>query len=188
MARPHPDYPQARKELVSFLESEGFRVHPDEVYCPAAKHCWVDVAAFRGLDYWAFEYKSRGDSIRRGLAQCQSYSNAFNYVILVADRHRPTSSPFFGSLKRQGFGVWSHTPSGFHTLLCPRRRTVHRQYRAVVERQFRRIILNERVGLDRKISEWFPPRNLVEPIVCGLGRGLEGGAIIPLADNLQSFG
>jgi hypothetical protein len=153
----HPTYEAARKQLILFLRSEGFMVHPEEVYCPTAEHCWVDVAALKGQDYWAFEYKSRNDSIRRGLAQCRSYSNAFNYVVLVADRHRATSSPYFGNFKRNGFGVWSHTGAGFSPLLTPQRRSVARQSRVVIERQFRRVNFDRQASVSRKISEWFAP-------------------------------
>jgi hypothetical protein len=113
--------------------------HPDEVFCPGGEHCWVDVAALKGQDYWAFEYKSRNDSIRRGLDQCQSYAEVFNYVVLVADRHRITSSPYFRRFKAEGFGIWRHDMLGFHPLLHPKRRSSARNLKRVVERQFRRI-------------------------------------------------
>jgi hypothetical protein len=156
MLTEHPDYPTARRQLISFLKGQGYRVHPTEVYCPDANHCWVDVAALRSGDYWAFEYKSRGDSIRRGLDQCISYARAFNYVVLVADRNRTTSSPFFGNFRRNGFGVWSHTGTTFYPLLKPQRRPVARESRAVVERQFN-WVPDTQEDADRKISEWFPP-------------------------------
>jgi hypothetical protein len=149
------NYQWARKQLVAFLRSEGFQVHPEEIYCPTEEHCWVDVAALKDRDFWAFEYKSRSDSIKRGLAQCRSYSKAFNYVVLVADRHRATASPYFGNFKRDGFGVWSHARLGFNTLLKPQRRTVARQSRAVIERQFKRLIPDMQACEDRKLSEWF---------------------------------
>ena len=152
----HPTYEEARKQLVAFLRSEDFVVHPEEVYCPAVKHCWVDVAALKGSDYWAFEYKSHNDSIKRGLAQCQCYSSAFNYVVLVADRHRATSSPYFGIFKRNGFGVWSHTENQFNPLLGPQRQTVTRSRRWVVERQFKYLVRQGlSSGTDRRISDWF---------------------------------
>jgi len=151
----HPNYQSARKQLVSFLRSEGFQVHPEEVYCPTSEHCWVDVAAVKGQDFWAFEYKSRTDSIKRGLAQCRSYSSAFNYVVLVADRHRATASPYFGNFKRNGFGVWSHSGSRFNPLLKPERRSVARGKRAIIERQFRRMMFDRQSCTCRKISEWF---------------------------------
>jgi len=48
----------ARGDLLAFLKSSssGFRPHPLEVFCPSPKHCWVDVAAVKGPDLWAFEY------------------------------------------------------------------------------------------------------------------------------------
>ena len=155
MRNDHPNYQSARKQLILFLESEGFKVHPEEVYCPNQEHCRVDVAALKDEDFWAFEYKSRNDSIKRGLAQWRSYSKAFNYVVLVVNRNRATSSPYFSNFKRDGFGVWSHTVTGFHSLLRPERRTVVKRSRAVVERQFRHMLRDGRQNLDRKISEWF---------------------------------
>ena len=152
----HPNYQLARTQLVSFLRAEGFQVHPDEVYCPAIVHCWVDVAALKSQDYWAFEYKSRKDSIKRGLEQCRSYSRAFNYVVLVADRHRATASPYFDKFKRDGFGVWSHAENRFNPLLQPQRMTVAKQSRVVVERQFTRLIRPMQLAANRKISDWFP--------------------------------
>jgi Holliday junction resolvase len=156
MAYRHPSYQSARKQLISFLRTEGYQVHPDEVYCPAFAHCWVDVAALKGQDYWAFEYKSCNDSIRRGLEQCRSYSQAFNYVVLVADRHRATASPYFGNFKRNGFGVWSHCENRFNLLLQPQRRTVARRSRVVIERQFNRLVGRMQSKANRRISDWFP--------------------------------
>lgn len=135
------NYPAARKQLISFLQNQGFNPHPNEVFCPAM-HCWVDVGAVRNQDYWAFEYKSRTDSIRRGLEQCCSYSLAFNYVVLVADRWRVTSSPYFSHFKRHGFGVWRHDGEKFCTLLTPKRQPVKSKAKAVVERQFRPFVFN----------------------------------------------
>lgn len=187
MVRPHPNYQSARKQLVSFLRVRGFQVHPYEVYCPTIEHCWVDVAALKGQDYWAFEYKSRNDSIRRGLEQCRCYSEAFNYVVLVADRHRTTSSPYFGNFKRNGFGVWSHAENGFNLLLQPHRRTVTRQSRAVIERQFTRLRHHMESRLDRKISEWFPI--LKETPADGRdGLSLLSRTIVPLSDDSWGFG
>jgi hypothetical protein len=151
----HPKYSAARKLLISFLRTQRYKVHPQEVYCPDGEHCWVDVAALKDQDYWAFEYKSQKDSIRRGLDQCRCYSKAFNYVVLVADRNHATSSPYFGNFKQDGFGVWSHAGVRFHTLLNPQRRPVAKESRAIVERQFRRIIAEAQEDTNRKISEWF---------------------------------
>jgi len=186
MLGPHADYQSARKQLVFFLRSEGFQVHPDEVFCPAAKHCWVDVAALKGLDYWAFEYKSRNDSIRRGLEQCRSYSLAFNYVVLVADRHRATASPYFANFKRNGFGVWSHAESVFNPLLDPQRRMVTRERRVVIERQFRRLVRHLPGGADRKISEWFPTNHAAGGTM--VRTSALPRSIVPLSNDPGRFG
>jgi hypothetical protein len=146
-------YPAARKQLILFLQNQGFRPHPNEVFCPA-EHCWVDVGALKGQDYWAFEYKSRTDSIRRGLEQCCSYSNAFNYVVLVADRYRVTSSPYFHHFKRRGFGIWRHDGGRFCSLLSPRRQPVRSRARGVVERQFRPFIPNPNEAKIMPILNW----------------------------------
>ena len=148
----HP-YATARGRLLRFLESSGFKPHPLEVFCPSSSHCWVDVAAVKGFDLWAFEYKSRSDSIRRGLEQCQSYSSAFNYVVLVADRRRVTTSPYFGKFKREGFGVWCHTGPSFYSILAPKRQLVVPKAKRVVERQFMRL-LSSRKQADRSITDW----------------------------------
>ena len=145
-------YASARGDLLEFLESTGFIPHPLEVFCPSPKHCWVDVAAVKGPDLWAFEYKSRSDSIRRGFEQCRSYARAFNYVVLVADRLRVTSSPYFSKFLREGFGVWRHNGSGFYSIVPPKRRSITREARVVVERQFRRV--RPPSGFDRSIKEW----------------------------------
>lgn len=145
-------YASARVDLVAFLKSNGFRPHPLEVFCPSTKHSWVDVAAVKGQDSWAFEYKSRADSIRRGLEQCRSYSRSFNYVVLVADRHRVTSSPYFGSFKKEGFGVWRHNANSFVSIIEPRRRLVSKEARHIIDKQFRSV--RQDAGQDRSILNW----------------------------------
>jgi hypothetical protein len=146
-------YGAARQQLIAFLETWGFRPHPHEVFCPA-EHCWVDVGAMMGQDYWAFEYKSRRDSMKRGLEQCCSYSNAFNYVVLVADRQRVTSSPYFWYFKRRGFGVWRHDRGKFYTILNPKRQPIRSKAKAVVERQFSLLSPTEFRGKTPEILHW----------------------------------
>jgi hypothetical protein len=154
MSNDHPNYVAARGQLIAYLQTQGYKAHPDEVFCPSGEHCWVDVAALRGQDYWAFEYKSRTDSIRRGFDQCRSYAKGFNYVVLVADRKRVTSSPYFLHFRAEGFGIWRHDRLGFHPIIQPRRSTTIRNIKLVVERQFRRVR-----NLDEKsimpLSRWF---------------------------------
>jgi hypothetical protein len=143
MAIKGSSYLLSRPSFITFLESQGFKTHPREVFCPASDHCWVDVAAKKGSDFWAFEYKSRSDSIKRGLEQCTCYAKAFNYVVLVADRKRMTGSTHFGEFKRRGFGIWRHDQSRFYSLVSPVRRMVPRKASRSIERQFRHILSNE---------------------------------------------
>jgi hypothetical protein len=150
-----PSYAVARGQLVEYLRSQGYKTHPYEVFCPGGGHCWVDVAALKGQDYWAFEYKSRTDSIRRGFDQCCSYSKGFNYVVLVADRCRVTASPYFSRFRAQGFGMWRHDRSGFHTILEPKRRPARRDVNVVVQRQFKRVIHNYVDNPEISLSRWF---------------------------------
>jgi hypothetical protein len=157
MSNNHRYYNVAREQLISFLRTQGYTPHPYEVYCPDPEHCWVDVAALKGRDYWAFEYKSRTDSMQRGLEQCCSYANGFNYVVLVADRNRVTTSPYFNKLRTHGFGVWKHDGSRFYFLLHPKRRTPLRSVRHVVERQFKNIGAGS-VGLTAvPLTNWLQP-------------------------------
>jgi hypothetical protein len=154
MSDDHRNYAAARGQLIAYLYTQGYRPHPDEVFCPSRGHCWVDVAALKGQDYWAFEYKSRHDSIRRGFDQCRSYANGFNYVVLVADRRRVTSSPYFRHFRLEGFGIWRHDKVGFHPILQPERRNTIRDVKLVVERQFRHLRnLNETEVTP--LTKWF---------------------------------
>ena len=148
----HRGYPAARKQLIAFLHTQGYTVHPNEVFCPTPDHCWVDVAAIKGQDYWAFEYKSRTDSIRRGLEQCSAYASAFNYVVIVADRYRVTRSPYFVRFKQSGFGVWQHRGSVFHTLISPKRRGAIKRAKAVVARQFKPLIRQSEISQTKLVE------------------------------------
>ena len=154
MSNDHRNYVAARGQLIAYLQTQGYKTHPDEVFCPSGEHCWVDVAALRGRDYWAFEYKSRKDSIRRAFDQCRSYAKGFNYVVLVADRNRVTSSPYFGHFMAEGFGIWRHDRFGFHPIIQPRRRATIRSIKLVVERQFRRVRHHDEKSII-PLSRWF---------------------------------
>jgi hypothetical protein len=149
----HPSYASARGQLITYLQTHGYRTHPDEVFCPSGKHCWVDVAALKGQDFWAFEYKSRTDSIRKGFDQCRSYAKGFNYVVLVADRNRITSSRFFRHFSGEGFGLWRHDRLGFHQIIPPRKRATIERVKLVVERQFRRVQILDETPIIR-LSRW----------------------------------
>jgi hypothetical protein len=153
MSIDHPTYNAARGQLITYLRTQGYKVHPNEVFCPSGEHCWVDVAAIKGQDYWAFEYKSRSDSMRRGFHQCRSYAKGFNYVVLVADRNRVTSSPYFFRFRAEGFGVWRHDKLGFRQILQPKRRTTMKQVKRTVERQLRHLCDTSRTS-STSLSRW----------------------------------
>jgi len=154
MSNSHGNYTSARQQLISFLQSQGYQTHPNEVFCPSMGHCWVDVAALKESEYWAFEYKSRTDSIRRGVEQCCSYAKAFNYVVLVADRCRLSSSRYFFHLVHQGFGLWRHDGVKFYPIVNPKRHAIDTRHRAVIERQFRRLPKNLDSVRATQMSEW----------------------------------
>ncbi len=89
----------------------GFSLYPEEFECLYSKHPLVDLAAKMGSFYWAFEYKSESDSISRGVRQVRSYSDWFDYVVLVAERGiNHTRSDLFWDLKRTGAGIWNYFP------------------------------------------------------------------------------
>ena len=94
-----------------YLARMGFSLYPGEFDCIYSEHPLVDLAGKMGSFYWAFEYKSETDSISRGLDQVRSYSDWFDYVVLVTERslnHR--TSDLFWELKNAGAGVWNYFP------------------------------------------------------------------------------
>ena len=155
MSNDNRSYASARGKLLTYLQAQGFKPHPNEVFCPSGEHCWVDVAALKDQDYWAFEYKSRTDSIRRGFEQCCSYAKGFNYVVLVADRYRVTSSPYFSNFRSEGFGVWRHDRFGFQAILQPKRRPAMKRVNAVAQRQFRRSLRSFDMKHETTLTRWF---------------------------------
>ena len=95
-----------------FLVHSGYRVFPEELTCPTASHPFVDIAARMGCHFWAFEYKSACDDISRAVDQALSYSEWFDYVVVVSERrldHR--TSETYWNLRRMGIGVWNYFPS-----------------------------------------------------------------------------
>jgi hypothetical protein len=95
----------------AFLSTLGFTIYPVEFDCISSKHPLVDIAAKMGSFYWAFEYKSRNDSVSRGVEQLRCYSEWFDYVVLVSERafdHR--SNENYWSLKDLGAGIWFYDP------------------------------------------------------------------------------
>jgi hypothetical protein len=129
-----------------YLVTRGFTVYPYEFDCFGAKHPLVDIAGKIGSFYWAFEYKSETDSISRGVEQVKSYSDWFDYVVLVSERVlNHAKSDFFWDLKSAGAGVWTYFPDSSKCveqvnpqLQCPDRnnhRSVGSRFRALSQKR-----------------------------------------------------
>ena len=96
----------------SYLDSIGFTVYPIEFDCGNSRHPLVDIVARMGSFYWAFEYKSKNDSISTGVDQVACYSDWFDYVVLVSERWIDhTRSTNFWKLASFGAGIWNFLPS-----------------------------------------------------------------------------
>jgi hypothetical protein len=130
---------QCYDSFKSHLSASGFLVYPTEFDCIYSQHPFVDIAAKMGSFYWAFEYKSLGDSVSRGLDQLRCYLNWFDYIVLVSERtfnHRTSKN--YWSLKDLGAGIWFYDPrqdkcirSCYPKIQCPSTRN-----KALVVRRF----------------------------------------------------
>lgn len=147
--------------LKSYLDSRGFSVYPSEIIIgmqdiPHTDGCWaVDVAAFKDDHYYAFEYKSLGDSIasKRLINQIGNYSLSFDYVIVVAEvnkngrRREASIDPKRGSHMQQflslGAGFWTvqfGDPIVFVEALAPSLQHPHSENKAYIEQKFKRYV------------------------------------------------
>lgn len=99
------------RSFKKYLQKSGFLLYPDEFDCGNSNHPLVDIAARMGSFYWAFEYKSSKDDIGRGIDQVKSYSEWFDYVVLVTETPiRHTSSLNYWHLRSLGTGMWNYYP------------------------------------------------------------------------------
>lgn len=126
-----------------YLDSIGYAVYPSEIVCglndlPYPKRSFhADAAVCKDGDYYAFEYKSAGDSIvgKRVKEQVANYSKSFDFVIVVLEipRHDASINPKRGNHARQlaqlGAGIWTvqfgevedtETHRFYHTLNQPK--------------------------------------------------------------------
>ncbi len=126
------------ERLLAYLRRDGFTLFPGEMNCHTPEHQWVDIAGSKDCSLWAFEYKSKTDSISRGLSQCIAYSRAFDYVVLVSEGKRPTRSRLFGEFRKKGFGLWTLHRSCIHRLTEPRVQKPEKPYRERTKTQFLR--------------------------------------------------
>ncbi len=106
--------------LIEYLKRTGYIVYPIEIRCglhetPHYPYRWVDVAAYKGGKFYAFEYKSSGDPICGAVKQIENYRKTFDYVILLVEVPRKGRSDVSLTLKRGkriykiiglGAGIW----------------------------------------------------------------------------------
>ena len=122
-----------------------------------------------GCMYWAFEYKSKSDSITRGVEQLRCYAEWFDYVVLVSEKvldHRKSEK--YWELKNMGAGMWSYDPDIGRCLEShnPEIQRPARRNRGFVSRRFGAFERNDRrANLDQvqdfsisnqsRLSEYF---------------------------------
>ncbi len=108
----HPESIPVYSRFKQHLADLGFTVYPEEFDCINSEHPLVDIAARMGFQYWAFEYKSKSDSISRGVEQVECYQKWFDQVVLVSERilnHRTSEN--YWRLRRMGVGIWIYDPA-----------------------------------------------------------------------------
>jgi hypothetical protein len=135
------------EQLLISLKQEGFTLYPGELDCNTPNHRWVDIAACKDDSLWAFEFKSRGDSLKRGLSQCLAYSLAFDYVVLIAQGKRLTRSRLFQEFRKGGIGLWSLHGSRFLKISEPKPQRPQRRYRARMRVKFINRFSSSRLAL-----------------------------------------
>jgi hypothetical protein len=91
--------------LQQYLDELGFTCYPRELRLEGERHPLVDLAAYKGDNFWAFEYKSFADWIGRGIEQCQCYARWFDRVSLVIERRLTTRSKFYHICENLGYGI-----------------------------------------------------------------------------------
>ena len=107
--------------ITEYLQMDGFVVYPTEIYCgidnvPHYPYRFVDAAAYKEGNFYAFEFKSSGDPLcsERVFKQIENYKVSFDYVILVAEIPRKGRTGVTLNLKgkkiydiiRLGAGIW----------------------------------------------------------------------------------
>jgi hypothetical protein len=93
--------------LQKYLDTKGFTCYPKEFELELhdERLRYVDFVAYKDGFFWAFEYKSFGDWVGRGIEQCELYAKWFDYVVLVIERNLTRKSSFFKQIKENGFGL-----------------------------------------------------------------------------------
>jgi hypothetical protein len=158
-------------EFKKYLRTQGFSIYPVEFECSGwTAHPYVDIAARMGSYFWAFEYKSKNDSVSRGVEQLRCYSEWFDYVVLAAERvldHRKSDN--YWELKNLGAGIWSFCPRSAKCVEkvqpilqkpdVSNRRIVAGRFRAFANTAYRKKFANSleneiRAGLQIRLSDF----------------------------------
>ena len=135
--------------LTRWISSLGHRVYPYEMWCePVAVkdekpsynifsgeinvyethylYGLVDVVSYLNHNLWAWEYKSKKDSIHRGLKQVENYTRSFNFVCIVVadlammDRFvKAKEAHVRDILKESGVGIIWQDQEIFKTIVSP---------------------------------------------------------------------
>lgn len=117
----------------------------------------VDIAAKMGEYFWAFEYKSKNDSISRGVDQLRCYSEWFDLVVLVSERLvSHDKSENYWRLKNMGAGLWNYTPSFKGRCIHKSDPVLQRpevSNRKIVSRRFRALSRFRLLGLDDRSNQ-----------------------------------
>jgi hypothetical protein len=137
---------QCYDQFKTYLRKTGFTLFPTEFDCPSSAHPFVDVAGKFGSHFWAFEYKSAGDSVGKAVEQAACYSEWFDYVVVVSERwvdYRRSGA--YWKLREIGAGLWNFLPDTSRCiselnpdLLAPdgaRRNLVSTRFRALGRRE-----------------------------------------------------
>jgi hypothetical protein len=98
-------FPIKYEALQQYLNSFAYRCYPGELELKGEVHPFVDMSAYKNGDFWAFEYKSFADPVKKGIEQCIGYARWFHYVTLVTERNLTPQSKYYGTCKELGFGI-----------------------------------------------------------------------------------
>lgn len=126
--------------LQEYLDLKGFTCYPKEFEITLQNEGlrYVDFAAYKDGYFWAFEYKSYGDWVGRGIEQCELYAKWFDYVVLVVERNLTRKSSFFKQIKENGFGLlWRKIDGSLIWKLDPKPQNPSHEKVTYVARKFK---------------------------------------------------
>ncbi|MFA5364118.1 MAG: hypothetical protein WC325_02930 [Candidatus Bathyarchaeia archaeon] len=128
--------------LQEYLDLKGFTCYPKEFEITLQNESlrYADFAAYKDGHFWAFEYKSFGDWIGRGIEQCERYAEWFDYVVLVVERNLTRKSKFFKQIKENGFGLlWRKIDGPLTWKLDPKPQNPSHEKVSYVDRKFKSV-------------------------------------------------